>query len=60
MFIFSGTTTCFANGNEFIAAFFPGADDHMARNFGALAAYCVGTLIFAIVAFKIGGLKSMH
>ncbi|XP_045159980.2 ATP-binding cassette sub-family G member 5-like [Mercenaria mercenaria] len=54
------TLNCIENGNSFIDAYFPGADDHIARNFGCLVAYSAGTLIFAILVFKLAGLRNLH
>lgn len=54
------TAVCFPNGTTFIQQYYPGADERITRNFGALGAYAVGTMILAIVAFKIGGLRNLH
>ncbi|XP_053377061.1 ATP-binding cassette sub-family G member 5-like [Mercenaria mercenaria] len=54
------TSVCIPNGNFYIDAYYPGADDHIARNFGAVGAYAVGTLILAMLAFKAGGLRNLH
>lgn len=56
----NSTATCIPNGNFYIDAYYPGADEHIARNFGAVGAYAVGTLVLAILAFKVGGLRNLH
>ena len=52
--------TCVPNGNDYIAQFYPGGQNHVARNFGAMVAYALGTLILAMIVFKLRGLRNLH
>ncbi|XP_052766024.1 ATP-binding cassette sub-family G member 5-like [Mya arenaria] len=54
------TTQCIESGDDYIDAYYPGSTEHIARNFGILVAYDIGTLIIAIMCFKIKGTKNLH
>ena len=54
------TLSCMSSGNEFIDKYYPGADRHIAENFGYLTAYIAATIIFAIIVFKLSGLRNLH
>lgn len=47
-------------GDMYIAAYYPGAVDHMTRNFLAIAAYAIGTLILAMLAYELRGARNLH
>lgn len=48
------------SGDMYIEAYYPGAVDHMARNFGAIGAYALGTLVLAVLAYEIRGTRNLH
>ena len=51
---------CVSNGDVFLDANYPGAADHIQRNFQLLAAFVVGYQIIAIIAFKVFGMRVMQ
>lgn len=53
-------TTCLLKGDLYIEQYYPDAQHHIARNFGAIGGYAVGTMILAMFAFKIRGLRNLH
>ena len=54
------SATCIPNGNFYIEKFYPGGQDHVTRNFGAMSAYAVGSLIVTMFMFKLRGLRNLH
>ena len=58
--LYISATCLFPNGNIYIEQYYPGAQNHVARNFGAMGAYAVGTLVFAMLLFKLRGLRNLH
>ncbi|XP_060558203.1 uncharacterized protein LOC132718516 [Ruditapes philippinarum] len=54
------TLNCIESGNDYLNKYYPGAVDDIANNFGYLAAYLAGTLIFAIIVFKLSCLRNLH
>lgn len=54
------TVICLKNGNDYIDKYYPDAVDNMARNFGAVGTYAACTVILAILAFELRGLKNLH
>lgn len=55
-----GNSTCIPSGNFYIQQFYPGGQNHVARNFGAMIACVFGTLIWAMFMFKLRGMRNLH
>ena len=47
------------NGDAFLDANYPGAVEHINRNFELLAVFTVGFLLLAMLSFKVFGLKML-
>ncbi|XP_013402842.1 ATP-binding cassette sub-family G member 5 [Lingula anatina] len=56
----SDPVLCLRNGSLYITLFYPGALDHMTRNFAALGGFIFGFIVIAMVIFKIFGIKQLH
>ncbi|KAH3859053.1 ATP-binding cassette sub-family G member 5-like [Dreissena polymorpha] len=54
------TLPCMKYGDDYIDKYYPDSPEHMARNFGILVAYAIGTLILAIVCLEVKGNKNLH
>ncbi|KAL3872733.1 hypothetical protein ACJMK2_035937 [Sinanodonta woodiana] len=52
--------TCIPNGTIYLDLYYPESPDHMKRNFAVISSYCLWTLIFAMVAFKIRGIRNLY
>ena len=60
VYVSSLAVGCFTSGDQFIDRFYPGATDHMTRNFCAMGAFAVGTLVFTMLLYKLIGPKILH
>ncbi|RUS80974.1 hypothetical protein EGW08_011249, partial [Elysia chlorotica] len=47
-------------GNDFINSLYPGAFDHITRNFCVMGGYTLIVLAFAILCFKARGIPTLH
>jgi len=48
------------SGDTYIERYYPGAVDHMVRNFLAIGAYAIGTLVLAVLAYEVRGVRNLH
>ena len=51
---------CVPDGDVFLAANYPGAKDHVERNFELLVGFTLCFLLLAITTFKLFGLRNLQ
>ncbi|GFR98642.1 ATP-binding cassette sub-family G member 5 [Elysia marginata] len=52
--------SCSQTGDNFIDTYYPGALEHINRNFSLLGGFSIGILIFAVFMFKLRGTPTLH
>ncbi|KAL5008818.1 hypothetical protein ScPMuIL_014399 [Solemya velum] len=50
----------FTTGDVYLDTFYPGAVDHMERNFGACVGFAVGYVVLTTLVFKLKGIPNLH
>ncbi|XP_071081007.1 ATP-binding cassette sub-family G member 5-like [Haliotis cracherodii] len=50
----------FTNGSAYLNVAFPGAVDHIDRNFGILTGFSLSFVVLAYIAFKVRGIPNLH